>query len=53
MVLLAACVIGIAAVLLLRVTGRKLGMQDRMPLGVLLAAAAFGVWLVERIWTYA
>lgn len=48
-VLLAACVIGLLVVLALRVAGRKLELQDRMPFGVLLAVAAFGVWLAERI----
>jgi leader peptidase (prepilin peptidase) / N-methyltransferase len=48
-VLLAACVVGLLVALMLRLAGRKLGMQDRMPLGVLLAASAFGVWLAERI----
>ena len=51
--LLVACATGLVLVLLLRLAGRRLGMQDRMPLGVLLAMAAFGVWLAERIWTYA
>ena len=52
-VLLAACAIGLAGVLALRLGGRKLGMQDRVPLGVLLAVAGFGVWLAGRIWPYA
>lgn len=52
-VLLAACVIGLLVVLMLRIAGRRIGMQDRVPLGVLLAAAAFGVWLVEGIWFHA
>lgn len=44
-VLLAACLVGLIGVLLARVSGRKLGMQSRVPLGVFLAMAAFGVWL--------
>lgn len=50
LVVLAACVIGLVAVLAMRLGGKKLGMQDRMPLGVLLAVAAWGVWVLERYW---
>jgi leader peptidase (prepilin peptidase)/N-methyltransferase len=53
LVLLAACLTGLAVVVLLRLGGRRMGMQDRMPLGVLLAVAAFGVWLATRIWVHA
>ena len=52
-VLLAACAIGLVGVLAMRLGGRKLGMQDRVPLGVLLAVAGFGVWLAEGIWFHA
>ena len=48
LVVFAACVIGLIAVLAMRFSGKKLGMQDRMPLGVLLAVAAWGVWVLER-----
>jgi leader peptidase (prepilin peptidase)/N-methyltransferase len=49
LVVLAACVGGLLAVLTMRLGGRALGMQDRMPLGVLLAMAAWAVWVWERI----
>jgi len=49
-VVLAACVIGLTAVLVMRLSGRKLGMGDRMPFGVMLAVAAFAMWIVERFW---
>ncbi len=44
-VLLAACLIGLSAALALRVAGRQMGMHDRLPLGTMLAASAWGVWL--------
>ncbi|MES2442593.1 MAG: prepilin peptidase [Pseudomonadota bacterium] len=53
MVLLGACVIGLAAVLAMRLGGRRMGMQDRLPLGVLLAAAAFAAWMTGKVWIYA
>ena len=49
-VVLGACVVGLTAVLVMRLTGRKLGMGDRMPFGVMLAVAAFAIWIVERFW---
>jgi leader peptidase (prepilin peptidase)/N-methyltransferase len=49
-VVLAACVVGLSAVLVGRLSGKKLGMQDRVPFGVLLAIAAFAIWIVERFW---
>ena len=49
LVLLTASVLGLAAVLLLRLGGRRMGMQDRLPLGALLAAAAWPVWLATAI----
>lgn len=52
-VLLAACATGLVLVLLLRLGGRRMGMHDRVPLGVLLAAAAFGVWIAGRLGYYA
>ncbi|NIJ24531.1 leader peptidase (prepilin peptidase)/N-methyltransferase [Sphingomonas japonica] len=42
--LLAACVIGLGVVLVLRLRGNRLGGGDRLPLGTLLAAAAFPIW---------
>lgn len=45
---LAACLIGLAIVLAIRLSGKKLGLGDRMPFGVLLAVAAWGTWIVER-----
>jgi leader peptidase (prepilin peptidase) / N-methyltransferase len=44
-VLLAAALIGLAAVLGLRMGGRRVSATDRLPFGVMLAAAAFTVWL--------
>ncbi|MBO9712065.1 A24 family peptidase [Sphingomonas sp.] len=45
-VLLAASLLGLLTVMLLRLGGRRLGMQDRLPLGVFLAAAAWPLlWL--------
>lgn len=43
-VLLFACALGLAAVLVLRLAGRRLTMSDRLPLGTLLAAAAWLLW---------
>lgn len=45
MVLLAACMVGLGAVAALRLGGKPMGMQDRLPLGVMLAAAAWVTWL--------
>lgn len=44
-VLLAASVIGLAVALALRISGREMGMTSRLPLGTLLAVAAFPAWL--------
>jgi leader peptidase (prepilin peptidase)/N-methyltransferase len=44
-VLLAASVIGLLAALSLKLGGRKLEMTSRLPLGTLLALAAFPAWL--------
>ncbi|RYY24655.1 MAG: prepilin peptidase [Sphingomonadales bacterium] len=44
-VLLGACVIGLTLVLALRLAGNKMAGSDRLPLGALLAPAAFAVWL--------
>lgn len=48
-VLLAACVIGLATVLALRLGGKALTLHDRLPLGVMLAAAAWAWWLAVAI----
>jgi leader peptidase (prepilin peptidase)/N-methyltransferase len=48
-VLLGASLLGLAAVLLLRLAGREIGMQDRVPLGAMLAAAAWLAWLAEAL----
>ena len=45
LVLLVACVTGLTVVLALRLAGRQMGMNDRLPLGVMLAIAAWAVWL--------
>jgi leader peptidase (prepilin peptidase) / N-methyltransferase len=45
MVLLAAALIGLAAVLGFMSAGRKLTATDKLPFGVLLATAAWAVWL--------
>lgn len=45
MVLLAASLIGLAGVLGMMAGGRTLTGTDRMPFGVMLAAAGFAVWL--------
>jgi leader peptidase (prepilin peptidase)/N-methyltransferase len=46
MVLLVASLAGLAGVFALRLGGRAMGMQDRVPLGVALAASAWAVWLI-------
>lgn len=48
-VLLAACLIGLAAVLVLRVGGRRLDSGEALPFGVLLAAAAFPAWALQSL----
>ena len=45
MVLLAACMIGLSAVLGLQLGGRKLTATHQLPLGTLLAVAAWTIWL--------
>jgi len=45
-VLLFASVAGLAGVLMLKLFGREMGMQDRVPFGVALAASAWVVWLI-------
>ncbi|MDT8757555.1 prepilin peptidase [Sphingomonas psychrotolerans] len=49
LVLLAAALIGLAAVLGLYMGGRKIGATDRLPFGVMLAAAAFTVWIGQTL----
>ncbi|MES2988165.1 MAG: A24 family peptidase [Pseudomonadota bacterium] len=49
MVLLGACVIGLTLVLALRLAGNRMAGTDRLPLGALLAPAAFAVWLFTAI----
>lgn len=49
LVLLAAALIGIAAVLGFMMGGRKVGATDRLPFGVMLAAAAFTVWIGQAL----
>jgi leader peptidase (prepilin peptidase)/N-methyltransferase len=44
-VLLAASLIGLAVALALRIAGREMGMTSRLPLGTLLALAAFPAWI--------
>lgn len=45
-VLLAACVAGLAVVLAARIAGRAMRADTRLPLGTLLAGAAFAVWAI-------
>jgi len=49
LVLLAAALIGIAAVLGFMMGGRKVTGTDRLPFGVMLAAAAFTVWIGQAL----
>jgi leader peptidase (prepilin peptidase)/N-methyltransferase len=44
-VLLGASVTGLAVVLAMKLSGREIGMTSRLPLGTLLAIAAFPAWL--------
>lgn len=44
LVLLVACLIGFGVIAALRLGGRPMGMQDRLPLGVMLAVAAWITW---------
>lgn len=48
MVLLLACLLGLAVVLVTRILGRPLAATDRLPLGTLLAPAAFLLWLIAQ-----
>ena len=45
-VLLAACVIGIGFVALRHLLGRRASGQDMVPLGLLLALAAYPAWML-------
>ncbi|THD36993.1 MAG: prepilin peptidase [Sphingomonas sp.] len=45
-VVLLACVVGLAAVIGAMARGRPIGATDRLPLGALMAIAAYPVWLV-------
>ena len=47
LVVLGACLAGLAAVLLLTLGGKRLRGTSRLPFGMLLAIAAFGLWLLE------
>ncbi|MHA6719507.1 prepilin peptidase [Sphingomonas sp. RS6] len=49
LVLLIACMIGLAVVLAMVVAGRRVQATDRLPLGVMLALAAWAVWLVPQL----
>ncbi len=49
LVLLAACLLGFAVLLLWRLRGRQVTAADRLPLGTLLAAAAFPLWLFQAM----
>jgi leader peptidase (prepilin peptidase)/N-methyltransferase len=49
LVLLAAALIGLAAILGLWMGGRKVAATDRLPFGVMLAAAAFTVWIGQAL----
>ncbi len=45
-VLLVACVAGLAVVLAARIAGRAMTSDTRLPLGTLLAGAAFAIWAI-------
>ncbi|MDB5679082.1 A24 family peptidase [Sphingomonas bacterium] len=45
-VVLLACLVGLAAVLAAMARGRRVSATDRLPLGALMAIAAYPVWLV-------
>lgn len=49
MVLLAACLIGLAGVLGLMAGGKKLTGTDRLPFGLMLAAAGYAVWIGQTL----
>lgn len=46
-VLLVASATGLATALALRIAGREIGMTSRLPLGTLLAIAAYPTWLLQ------
>lgn len=50
MVLLLASLFGLLIVVALRLFGHRMGASDRLPLGALLAPAAFLMWIVA-VWT--
>ena len=45
-VLLGAGLLGLAAALLMRVRGEEIGPESRLPLGALMAVAAWPIWLI-------
>lgn len=45
-VLVGAGLLGLAAILLARLRGRSVGASDRLPLGTLMALAAWPIWLL-------
>jgi leader peptidase (prepilin peptidase)/N-methyltransferase len=45
-ILLGAGLLGLAAVLLMRLRGEEVGPATRLPLGALMAVAAWPVWLI-------
>ncbi|MBA3895803.1 MAG: prepilin peptidase [Sphingomonadaceae bacterium] len=47
-VLVGACALGLAAALAMRLRGETVRADTRLPLGALMAVAAFPVWLVSR-----
>ncbi|UYY78286.1 prepilin peptidase [Sphingomonas sp. R1] len=49
MVLLAASLIGLAAVLGMRSAGRQVRATDRLPFGIMLAAGAWAVWIGQQL----
>ncbi|MFZ5747399.1 MAG: prepilin peptidase [Pseudomonadota bacterium] len=48
-VLLIACVMGLCLVLAMRIAGREVRATDRLPFGVMLAAAAWMAWLASAL----
>ncbi len=48
-VLLIACAIGLATVCAMALAGRRVAGTDRLPLGTLLAAGAFAMWMAPRL----
>lgn len=49
MILLAASLIGLAAVLRMRSAGRQVRATDRLPFGIMLAAGAWAVWIGQQL----